>query len=82
MKLLTKGESSFLALSFAILILFLGMQNTFAEVGGPYAVDDNTMLLLHFDGNLTNETTKSSDGEFHGDESNFFFLSNWTMSED
>lgn len=24
------------------------------EIGGPYTVDDHTVLLLHFDGNLTN----------------------------
>ena len=34
-------------------------------VAGPHTVDDNTVLLIHFDDNLTNEGT-SGDGTAHG----------------
>jgi len=47
-----------------------------ANVGGPYEPDEHTVLLLHFDGNLKNESQYSADAEFHGDPSNFFFLPN------
>ncbi len=36
------------------------------QVGGPYTADTNTVLLLHFDGNLTNESQFSADGVGHG----------------
>ncbi len=36
------------------------------NAGGPYAVDDNTVLLLHFENNLTNRSDLSDDGVFHG----------------
>jgi hypothetical protein len=42
---------------FALLAMFCG-QGLFAQalepIGGPYTVDANTVLLLHFDGNLNN----------------------------
>lgn len=31
-------------------------------IGGPYLVDDNTVLLMHFDGDLTNQSTLSGNG--------------------
>ncbi|MGQ9560485.1 MAG: LamG-like jellyroll fold domain-containing protein [Candidatus Oleimicrobiaceae bacterium] len=46
------------------------------QVGGPYTPDENTMLLLHFDGDLKNASQFSADGEFHGAMTNFFFLPN------
>ncbi len=43
--------------SFALFVLFCG-QGVYAQaldsIGGPYTVDANTVLLLHFNGNLTN----------------------------
>ncbi len=43
-------------------ILFISTWSTAQEPGGPYTTDDNTILLMHFDGNLTNNSTLSSDG--------------------
>ena len=47
--------------------------NSFAQeqIGGPYTVDDNTVLLLHFDGDLTNPSTMSDDAVGHGNYSFF-----------
>jgi len=36
------------------------------SIGGPYEVDDHTILLLHFENDLTNTSEKSSDGVMHG----------------
>ena len=41
------------------------------NIGGPYAVDDNTILLLHFEGDLTNQSSLSDDGIPHGDGISF-----------
>jgi len=46
------------------------------QIGGPYTVDEHTMLLMHFDGDLTNESPYSADGVFHGDPANFYFIAN------
>ncbi len=35
-------------------------------IGGPYAADANTVLLLHFENNLTNSSDLSDDGVAHG----------------
>ena len=48
-------------------------ENTFNIIeannaGGPYLTDDNTVLLMHFNGNLTNNSTLSTDGSPHGNE--------------
>jgi len=32
------------------------------DIGGPYRVDENTVLLMHFDGDLTNQSTLSGNG--------------------
>jgi hypothetical protein len=58
--------------SFVVLLCFWG-NNVLAQeqIGGPYTVDDNTVLLMHFDGNLTNESTMSDDGVGHGNYSFF-----------
>lgn len=47
------------------------------EIGGPYTVDENTVLLLHFDGNLNNESSFSEDGIGHGNYT-FFPVSVYT----
>ncbi len=41
------------------------------NIGGPYTVDDNTVLLLHFDGDLTNNSALSGDGVQHGNGISF-----------
>ncbi|MCF8241395.1 MAG: T9SS type A sorting domain-containing protein [Melioribacteraceae bacterium] len=41
------------------------------EIGGPYENDANTRMLLHFDGDLTNESDFSDDGIGNGDYSFF-----------
>ncbi len=35
-------------------------------LGGPYLVDENTILLLSFDGNLTNQSSLTDDGISYG----------------
>ncbi|MBN1352086.1 hypothetical protein JXJ21_21985, partial [candidate division KSB1 bacterium] len=72
MKFLLKNDY-FLAIA---VVLIFGFSTAFAQVGGPYTADDNTVLLLHFDGDLANEATVTEDGVFHGDASNFYFLNN------
>ncbi len=61
-----------------ILLLIIAVGVSFAQnpVGGPYTPDDNTMLLLHFDGDYTNASQFSKDAVANGDASNFFFFSN------
>lgn len=51
-----------------LIILFLGKGNIFPQepIGGPYAADTNTVLLLHFDDNLNNESSLSDSGVGHG----------------
>jgi len=36
------------------------------QIGGPYEPDSATVVLLHFDGNLINESDLSADAEAHG----------------
>ena len=36
------------------------------ENGGPYTPDENTTLLMHFDGNVTNSANVGNDGIVHG----------------
>ncbi len=36
------------------------------EIGGPYTADSNTVLLMHFDGDLSNDSDSSADGVAHG----------------
>lgn len=47
-------------------VLFLIALCFAQEVGGPYTVDGNTILLMHFDGDLTNVTGKTADGVGQG----------------
>ncbi|OGU74230.1 MAG: hypothetical protein A2V93_08005 [Ignavibacteria bacterium RBG_16_34_14] len=39
-------------------------------IGGPYTADNSTMLLLHFDSNLNNESQFSADGVGHSNNPN------------
>jgi len=39
-----------------------------SNTGGPYKVDDNTLVLLHFENNLFNSSSYSDDGVSHGDD--------------
>lgn len=52
------------------MMLFLlastGLLQAQDPVGGPYTVDDNTVMLMHFENNLVNESVHSADGEAHG----------------
>ncbi|RLD26369.1 MAG: hypothetical protein DRI75_11895, partial [Bacteroidetes bacterium] len=50
---------------FLIGLLILTSSNA-QNTGGPYVTDGNTILLMHFDGNLVNNSTLSSDGIPHG----------------
>ena len=51
-----------------IIIIFLGKGTSFAQepIGGPYTVDANTVLLLHFDDNLNNSSPLSANGVGRG----------------
>jgi len=42
----------------------------FEPVGGPYEPDANTMLLLHFDGDFTNQSTLSANAVGHSNDPN------------
>jgi hypothetical protein len=54
---------TFFALLFSIAFVnFLYAQ----ENGGPYTADNNTVLLMHFDGNATNAATVGNNGIVHG----------------
>lgn len=51
-------------------------QNTFRiiednTIGGPYKLDENTVLLMHFDGDLTNQSTLSGNGNGNSDDINY-----------
>src|SRR4030043_1514433 len=59
-----------------LLLLLLPLSLVFSQIGGPYPVDAHSGVLLHFDGNLNNESTLTAAGQFNGDPSNFFFLAN------
>lgn len=52
-----------------IMIIFwasLGILHAQDQIGGPYTADEHTVLLMHFDGNLINESDNSADGVEHG----------------
>ena len=36
------------------------------ETGGPYTADENTVMLMHFDGNITNSASVGYNGIAHG----------------
>ncbi len=58
---------------------FLGVLNLYAQepIGGPYTPDSHTMMLLHFNGDLTNASSFSADGVGHTNAANgLFYLNN------
>lgn len=57
-----KKMLSIVVLVFCMSIAF-GQAEDFLQ---PYSIDDNTVLLLHFDGDTTNASEKSGDAEAHG----------------
>ncbi len=69
---------------FRLLVLFsifclLSVFNLYAQepIGGPYTPDSHTMMLLHFDGNLTNASSFSADAMGHTNAANgLFYLNN------
>lgn len=61
----------------AIFTILLGSGIQAQEpIGGPYEPDSATVLLMHFDGDLSNVADFSADGVFHGDPGNFYFITN------
>ncbi|MBI4534986.1 MAG: T9SS type A sorting domain-containing protein [Ignavibacteriae bacterium] len=62
----------------AALLVLLGSGTAYGQydsLGGPYVTDANTMLLMHFDGNLNNEGS-SANGVGHGRPGALGYLSN------
>ncbi|MBD3287694.1 T9SS type A sorting domain-containing protein [candidate division KSB1 bacterium] len=58
-----------IVISICIMIFFFGTNSLVAQyvdILNPFTVDDNTVLLMHFDGDLNNESTLSEDGEAEG----------------
>lgn len=49
-----------------LLVAMTPRANAQEEVGGPYEPDENTVLLMHFDGDLTNISDASEDGTGFG----------------
>ena len=54
-----------------IMLLMVSFTLAQEKIGGPYQKDANTVLLLHFDGDLTNPADLSDDGVGHGNISFF-----------
>lgn len=44
----------FIPIVFLTMVCVVGLQAQLETVGGPYTPDTNTVVLLHFDGNMTN----------------------------
>ncbi len=55
-----------LSFFFLVVILSVGILTAQEQIGGPYTVDANTVLLMHFEDNLDNVSTLSADGEAQG----------------
>ncbi|MBU1064732.1 hypothetical protein KKC74_07990, partial [bacterium] len=66
MNLLINLKKNPLSFFFLVVILSVGILYAQEQVGGPYTVDANTMLLMHFEDNLDNVSTLSANGEVHG----------------
>ncbi len=61
------------------MLFILGVSNLYAQepIGGPYTPDSHTMLLLHFNGDLSNASSFSADGVGHTNATNgLFYLNN------
>ncbi|MCK4641519.1 MAG: hypothetical protein KAU06_09275, partial [Candidatus Marinimicrobia bacterium] len=65
MKLLMNLKKNPLCFFFLVTIFSMGVL-TAQEIDGPYTVDANTVLLMHFEDNLDNVSTLSANGEAHG----------------
>jgi hypothetical protein len=60
------------ALSSTTLLILIGLLTAVPalaqqEVGGPYTVDDQTVVLMHFDDNFANASDLTEDGSAEGD---------------
>ncbi|MCK4689625.1 MAG: hypothetical protein KAT41_04950, partial [Candidatus Marinimicrobia bacterium] len=66
MKLLMNLKKNPLCFFFLVMILSVGVLTAQEQIGGPYTVDANTVLLMHFEDNLDNVSTFSANGEAHG----------------
>jgi len=55
---------------FFFALLYISFLHAQDPIGGPYTADNNTMLLLHFDNNLINESQFSADGIGHSNNPN------------
>ena len=60
-----KGMAAWL-LAFALLFSVSSLKAQVEEIGGPYEPDTNTVLLMHFDGNLDNEVEGTASPVQHG----------------
>jgi ABC-type sulfate transport system permease component len=49
-----KSRFYFLPIVFLTVVCAVGVQAQLETVGGPYTVDTNTVVLLHFDNNMAN----------------------------
>ncbi len=58
-------------LSTLLVFLIFSSWSNGQEIGGPYTTDENTVILMHFDGTLTNNSSLSSDGVPHGNDVSF-----------
>lgn len=56
------NRNKLIILSFLLTLLSILSWLNAQEIGGPYTTDANTILLMHFDGDLINSSTLSSDG--------------------
>lgn len=52
--------------SIVLFCLFFSTIAVAQENGGPYSPDENTVLLMHFDGDATNSADVGNDGTEHG----------------
>lgn len=69
----TKWSHSIGLVLWGILILAYVPSPLWAQggIGGPYEPDEHTVVLMHFDGDLTNAAGKTADGTGHGTYSFF-----------
>lgn len=51
-----------LILTNLVLLLIISTSSNAQEIGGPYTTDANTILLMHFDGDLSNNSALSGNG--------------------
>lgn len=64
-----KVSKTKMLVALCVVIFFFGTNSSVAQYVdflNPFIVDENTVLLMHFDGDLTNVSTLSEDGEPQG----------------